>query len=424
MDTLNQTQELRDEIKAFILRDGPPDLARVSALAGSRDTWKRLSELGTELWLDTGSLEEAAQLYTPEFSALTTNNTLLNREVQKGLYDDLIVEADQLLSRFGLTEAQWRLEMAFILNAIHGLKLVARFNAKVSVEEHTDLADEAVAGEWYARRYYEICPERFIVKIPLTPAGLLVTRRLAGQVPVNHTLGFSARQNYVIARLGQAVYSNVFIGRLGAFVKDNALGDGEMVGEQAVLAAQHALRRLPPNARTETTRLIGASFRSGQQLADLAGIDVMTIPPKVAQEFLDLNISPSDLADRNDEAYLATLADEARSHAAVATLWDIGPEVVDAVETLSEADLATMTPGQLVAHFADHDSGDFLPDWTPAQRATSLAEGKIPRLDTWRDDLSSGRVGLDALMNLAGLSAFTTDQKAMDARIASVLSTV
>ena len=45
-------------------------------------------------------------------------------------------------------------------------------------------------------------------------------------LPINHTLGFSARQNYVIARIGRPRYVNVFLGRLGSFVATNELGDG------------------------------------------------------------------------------------------------------------------------------------------------------------------------------------------------------
>ena len=111
------------------------------------------------------------------------------------------------------------LELAFILNARHGLRLVEQFDAYVSVEEHTALANDVETAVEVARRYHEICPERFIVKIPFTPAGLLATRRLSDEgIAINHTLGFSARQKYVIARVGRPAYVNVFMGRLGSFV--------------------------------------------------------------------------------------------------------------------------------------------------------------------------------------------------------------
>jgi len=216
---------LSRDVREFVLSGFKPRYGELAQTFESHPLWKHMRGLGTELWLDTGSLEDSGKLWVQEFTALTTNNTLLNKEVQKGIYDDLIGEANNLLSKYELSERERILEIAFILNAKHGLRLVETYDAFVSVEEHTDLAhnlDEAVR---YAQRYHEICPERFIIKIPFTPAGLLATRKLAAQgIPVNHTLGFAARQNYVIARIGQPQFVNVFLGRLNSFVADNDLG--------------------------------------------------------------------------------------------------------------------------------------------------------------------------------------------------------
>ncbi len=49
--------------------------------------WEALRSTGTELWLDTGDMDEAEANWSAEMSALTTNNTLLNNEIQKGIYD-------------------------------------------------------------------------------------------------------------------------------------------------------------------------------------------------------------------------------------------------------------------------------------------------------------------------------------------------
>ena len=53
----------------------------------------KLTSLGTELWLDTGNLEEAQGLWHKEFTALTTNNTLANQVVQTGAMDAIAAEA-------------------------------------------------------------------------------------------------------------------------------------------------------------------------------------------------------------------------------------------------------------------------------------------------------------------------------------------
>src|SRR5665648_1241156 len=65
---------------------------------GKKDPfWESLRNTGTELWLDTGDIEEAEAIWSTEMSALTTNNTLLNNEIQKGIYDIFISEAKSIV---------------------------------------------------------------------------------------------------------------------------------------------------------------------------------------------------------------------------------------------------------------------------------------------------------------------------------------
>ena len=412
-----------DKINEVILDGFSPRFGLLRESFAENAAWRRLHEVGTALWLDTGSIEDATALWTREFDALTTNNTLLNREVQTGAYDSLIVEVDRLLSSEGLDARGRILEIAFVLNARHGLKLVEKFDAMVSVELHTDLAGDVERTVATARRYYAICPERFIIKVPLTAAGLLATRALSDEgIPVNHTLGFSARQNYVVARVGRPAYLNVFMGRLNSFVADNHLGDGTYVGEQATLASQATVRALCAAGRT-CSRQIGASFRNGGQVLDLAGMDVMTMPPKVAADFLERVEKGGEIADRTGADYRPPLADGVDPSAVrLDTLWDIEPELVACLDALEAEDLGRFSPTDLTAFLARHQCGDLLIDWSDAQVATSAREGKIPSLDHWRDALAAKTIGLDSLMNLAGLNAFRADQRAMDDRIAGMLT--
>ncbi len=414
--------ELDARVRRLVREDFTPHFGELRDTFPSSPLWLRLRELGTDLWLDTGALDDISDLWTREMGALTTNNTLLNREVQTGVYDGLIERAAELLDEFpDLSEQDRKLEFAFILNARHGLRLVEEFDAYVSVEEHTDLASDVAGAVRYARRFQAVSPERFIVKIPLSPAGLLGTRRArrAG-VPVNHTLGFSARQNYVVARIAEPAFVNVFMGRLNAFVADNRLGDGAWVGEKATLASQRVIRELRDRHGLET-RQIGASFREGGQVRDLAGMDVMTVPPKVAREFLDLGLDPADLADRTDESYEPPLNEEVDPETVrLNTLWEVGEDLRECVDALLEEDLDRFDPDRLLDFFAEHGCGDVLVRWSDRQVSTSAEEGKIPDLDNWRDLLAEGAVGLDSLMNLAGWNSFSADQQAMDERVRQI----
>jgi transaldolase len=412
---------LEVSVAAFVKKDFCPRFDKLTHFFGSNPLWQSLRDVGSVLWLDTGSIEEAHQLWSRQFSALTTNNTLLNKEVRKGTYDWLITEASKLLDDFPkLSEHQRLLEIAFIINAKHALKLVEKFDAFVSVEEHTDLADDVEESVYYAQRYYSLCPERFIIKIPFTPAGILATRRLYHQnVPVNHTLGFSARQNYLAARIGKPAYVNVFLGRLNSFIEDNNLGDGAYVGEKTLLASQAAIKKLRGEGEIPSHQ-IAASIRSEGQIINLAGADVMTIPPKVAARFLDLDIAPQQLRDKTSNKYIPDLNEELDyEKIRLGTLWDIEPLLVRCIDELEKENLDSFSSDDLVTFLTIRNCPDVLIPWQGDKIRISTEEGKIPKMQNWKELLEAKCVGLDSIMNLAGLCSFALDQKEIDDRIRS-----
>ena len=414
-------QDLHDQIDIFLKAGFAPRYEDAPLSFPSSPLWHRLRRLNTELWLDTGSIEDAEALWTQEFSALTTNNPLLNREIQTGRYDTVIPEMAAILEPYNLTDREKRLEFAFMLNAWHAMRLVERFESYVSVEEHTDLAADVPSAVEYARRYHRLCPERFIVKIPFTPAGLLATRLLSREgVPVNHTLGFSARQNYLAARLASPAFVNVFLGRLNSLISRNDLGTGDFVGEKTTLASQAAIREI----RTQygiATRQIGASLRSSSQIPHLAGIDVMTMPPTAAGEFISTPLRPEDITDRSSREYTTGLNPHVDTEALrLQTLWDVTPQLVACLDDLENENLDAFTPDDLVAFLHSHGCADILVRWADEDLAAARVQGKIPHLATWRERLAAGEFGLDALMNLAGLESFAADQLAMDDHVAKV----
>jgi hypothetical protein len=154
-------------------------------------------------------MEEAEANWSAEMSALTTNNTLLNNEIQKGIYDVFISEAKSIVRDLPLEEKVK--EISFILNARHGLRLASKFGGLVSVELHTDTAHDIKAIEYWGKRLHEICPDQFIVKVPFTAEGLIGARRLreAG-VRINFTLEFSARENVLVTRIHENYDVSIF----------------------------------------------------------------------------------------------------------------------------------------------------------------------------------------------------------------------
>jgi transaldolase len=300
------------------------------------------------------------------------------------------------------------------------LRLVETFDAFVSVELHTDLANDVDKTVIYGKRYFDICPERFYIKVPLTPAGILATHTLGRlRVPINFTLGFSARQNYLAALLAKPAFVNVFLGRLNAFVADNSLGDGKNIGEKATLATQRELLELREAKRTHSL-LIAASMREGAQVPVLGGVDVYTMPPKVAAQYESAPVDePSRQIEQDPTVSLAEGI--ALEDFNAQTLWDVSEPFKKAVGRLLEKNIETLTPEAVRKHFANAGFSDFLPDWSKSDISTATTDGKIPVYDKWRDKFTRGEISLDALMNLSAFCSFATDQKALDDRIRSLI---
>jgi transaldolase len=375
--------------------------------------WNGLRDLGTELWLDSGDIEAIRPLWSQQFSGLTTNNTLLNNEIQKGTYDEFIAHAGQLLHELNPDERVR--EIALVLNARHGLRLVERFRCAVSVELHTDVAHDCEATLAYARRLHELCPDFFVVKVPLTATGILAAQTLGQEgIPINMTLGFSARQNYVATSLAVPAYVNVFLGRLNAYVANNGLGDGRLVGEKATLASQQEVKVFAQALPQCETKQIAASIRDAEQLERLAGVDVMTIPTQVAADARQR--LEGEWTSRLAEEYVVTLApqvDAAEIH--VDKLWSVADETRMFVQQMILQ--PPSSERELIDAAAEYGATDLFPQLFDAEVTTLINGGKIPQHQVWGDKIMREELAIDSLLTLAGLGHFATSQAELDERI-------
>jgi transaldolase len=419
--TLQAARALETGVRDWVRRGFAP--AYGTKKFDSQPRWQALQRTGSELWLDTGDIRGITGLWSAEFRALTTNNTLLNTEVQRGQYDDLVRKTAAHLRGLDkhIPTDLLVLEIAFVLNAYHGLRLVETFDAFVSVEEHTDLADDIELAVLYGKRFHAICPERFIVKLPLTPAGLLGMRKLrrAG-VPVNFTLGFSARHNFLAARLGNPSFVNVFLGRSNAFAADSKLGSGAGVGEKATVASQEAIHALRAAGQAQT-RQIAASMRGTEQVWSLAGTDVLTMPLAVAKGYRDSGQGPPAGPGPESAAIRPEVEPVALRGLRFETLWEISGPFRAAVDALCAADLEHLDGRGLVAILRQHGVKDFFPEYSAAEIDAIRNDGKIPKLERWRSRLEAGTTSIDSLLNMSGLQSFAADQKQLDDRIRGLI---
>lgn len=413
---INKSAELVQTVETLARRDLGCQYEERRVASESDPVWSKLRELRSHLWLDTGDVDGAASHWSREFEALTTNNTLLNREVQKGIYDDLIQEcAASLGGLHGLGHDQLVVETGLVLNARHGLRLVEYFDAQVSVELHTDLADDVEKTVWYGQRLFQMCPERFIVKVPLTPEGFIAARKLTSQgVRINFTLGFSARQNYLAAVLSEPAFVNVFLGRLNSFIASNDLGTGENIGEKTLIASQRAVEELRLQRGLETKQ-IAASMRDGEQVLRLAGVDVMTMPLGVVEDVASFGIPLHEIRHFSEQEYPVGLEIEKTN--VVSVLWNVPSPFRRAVDQLRQELSDEATGDDIRAFFAAQGYGGLFPAWGDADLAAIEADGKIPDYARWAPQLEEGSVDLDALMSRSGLEQFADDQRALDSRI-------
>jgi len=134
---------------------------------------------------------------------------------------------------------------------------------------HTDLSTTSSARVAYGKRYFAICPERFIVKVPLYSSRLPGARKLCKPYPHQ----FHARLLRPAQLSRRAVDQTEILqrvhGRLNSFVADSKFGSGDNVGEKATLATQRellALRRpVAPNQPHRRERSHGrADWRAGR----------------------------------------------------------------------------------------------------------------------------------------------------------------
>ncbi|MBF0273923.1 MAG: transaldolase family protein [Nitrospinae bacterium] len=382
---------------------------------GNNDICQKLRETGSNLWMDTGNKEAAEEVWTDEFSALTTNNTLANQVVQTGIMDEEIKKTVSVLRNTfpGIDDETLAIEIGFVINCKIALRLIENFGVKVSVELHPHFARDIENTLAYARRYIAVCPEYFIIKIPLTPEGYLAVRKLTAEgIPINFTLGFSARQNYLAAALSNPDYVNVFLGRLNSVVADNGLGNGDNVGEKVTWATQNSLNQLKKSNNNIHTKLIAASIRGGEQVFKLAGIDCQTIPPAAAQSALQSGKKLDEIVKGE------TLVGEVgmNNPAQFEPLWTICDKFKNFIEELSNEFLDGYTGNDLI-NFCEKKEIDLFHRYTAEELMEIKADGKIPKLSKWE-----GSVALDDLMTYSALLSFVTDQEALDNRIKGFFS--
>lgn len=163
------------------------------------------------------------------------------------------------------------------------------------IEEICGIVDGPVSAEVAATDYDTMWKEadklrqiadHVAVKVPLTPAGLKVCKKLSDEgTMVNVTLCFSAAQAILAAKAG-AAFISPFVGRL-----DDVGEEGmNLIADIVEIYANY------PNFQTE---VLVASIRNSMHIVNSAklGADVITCPPSVIRQLYQHPLTDKGLAN-------------------------------------------------------------------------------------------------------------------------------
>ena len=210
-----------------------------------------------KLFLDTASLDEIREINTwGVLGGVTTNPSLVAKEA-----DDPARVWKEILSE---VEGPISLE-------------TTELEAEPMYEQGVELAQMAPNA---------------VVKVPMTPNGLTVGKRLTGEgIKVNVTLVFSPAQAILAAEIGAYIVSP-FLGRI-----DDAAADG-----------MHALRQICQiyDVQGYDTQVLAASLRHPMHVVEaaLAGADIATMPYDVFSKLVK-----HPLTDTGLEKFLSDWSD-------------------------------------------------------------------------------------------------------------------
>ena len=383
------------------------------------------------IYADTADVAELGSLITTSDGAIlqeidgnTANQPLVHKVMARYL-----AEGDPAGWAKGLRALQPALRPRQLMPLVYaiicgriGSDVVQAFAAgrswEVSLQLHMDLGGDAEAAKRIGRYLRRMVPSA-IVKVPFTPHAphcFLVARDLEREgIPVNFTSTFSARQVVAAALLANVERTNIFLGRLNQGLK------ADLIGEQACLAGQRALRQVRRATPRIKTQLIVASVRDWQTFPRLAGCDVFTAPCDAIRGFLtQTEVPAAEIRTQLETSYEDQLgvADDVigvLGAKRLARLYTVEPELVQFMTELrGSGEYERMRDGDALykrfeqAGFGDLFSAPSASEWQELRRS------KLPDLGS----PLTQRLPLDTLYTLLADADFDKYQEQMDAQIA------
>lgn len=256
----------------------------MTANASTPSRLQQLRELSVVV-ADTGDYDAIARLRPVD---CTTNPTLVKKALGLPVYADLIErELAWARARSGDRRALVD-EVADRLTVGVGAMLAALVPGRVSTEVDADLAHDTAATVAKARKFIAMYAERgvprekVLIKVAATWEGVEAARQLQAEgIDCNLTLIFNPTQAIACAEAGAFLISP-FVGRILDWHKARGqvpASIDEDPGVRFVRGVYDEFKR-----RGAATVVMGASFRSVDQVLALAGCDRLTISPELLEQ--------------------------------------------------------------------------------------------------------------------------------------------
>jgi len=228
---------------------------------------------------DTSELESIKR-FTPQDA--TTNPTLILKAVESTLYDHLLKDA-LAYGEKSASHSHWDATIDHLAVGIGKeiLKVVpGRISTEVDARLSFDTSKTLERGRHLIELYQQagIAKDRVLIKVAATYEGIKAAEVLEKEgINTNVTLLFSMVQAVAAAQAGAYLVSP-FVGRILDWFKANQPdGDYEGANDPGVKSVTEIYQYYKQN--DFSTVVMGASFRSLEEIRQLAGCDRLTIGP-------------------------------------------------------------------------------------------------------------------------------------------------
>ncbi|HET6395710.1 MAG TPA: transaldolase [Pseudoxanthomonas sp.] len=263
---------------------------------------------------DTGDYDAIARLRPVD---CTTNPTLVKKALDLPVYADLIERELAWARTRGDAGKAVIDEVADRLTVGVGAMLSALVPGRVSTEVDADLAHDTAATVAKARKFMAmyaergIAREKVLIKVAATWEGVEAARQLQAEgIDCNLTLIFNPTQAIACAEAGAFLISP-FVGRILDWYKARGQVPATIDEDPGVTFVRGVYAEF--KRRGSATVVMGASFRSVEQVLALAGCDRLTISPELLEQ-LEASTGPVErkLSPVPREARTLAPVDEAR----------------------------------------------------------------------------------------------------------------